>query len=505
MLLKHIFLLSIKQVIRIPIVIELRNINEFEGKFVEFVFEKLVGTQITKNIEVFKRVLKEGGFIFLLDGYDEIFSDKKSKLTSELVNFIDAYNKNYFIITSRPGANVESIPRFNAYLVNELNKIEILQFVKLQLDQVNDEDLTNKILSVIKKPENKDYNSYLSSPLLLSMFILTFNSYPELPKSKSKFYWNVFETLCIKHDNFTKYGGYQHERKSGLQNEEFEDVLKWFSFVSYFKGKYSFDSKYFLEMLRTIKSKLNLDCSTEYLFEDLTVAISIIVQDGLKYKFPHRSLQEYFTALLIKEQNDDVKKIIYQNKTKDLELLTNDSKWNFWNLCKEIDTFSFIKHFELFYLEKFISQMDSTSEYSKCNSFLKWSNFKQGIAMDMKSRLFLGGGSYKNGVEQKVMSYLKIVDVARLSVFNQDDWGSKTAYMIKEEGFLIRNKDVPANFEHYFFNFLTDWDEKKFFYLKELGLAKKIIKCIENAEKLKVVLEKNVSDYESNNSDLLNL
>lgn len=124
--------------------------------------------------------------------------------------------------------------RFQNYYVNELDDTEIKQFIQKQLSIVSESDLSMKIIEVIDKPESQAYKEYLRSPLLLSMFILTFKQFPDLPKSKNKFYYNVFDTLITKHDSLSKRGGFQHERMTGLQNEDIEIILKWFSYLTLF-------------------------------------------------------------------------------------------------------------------------------------------------------------------------------------------------------------------------------------------------------------------------------
>ena len=241
MLMKHIFLSTVNQSYRIPIIIELRNLTDYQGKIYDYVTGILTKNELANSGKLVHRILKEGNFIFLLDGYDEIYSSAKDRITLDIEEFVDTYNKNKFVVTSRPGSNAESLQRFDNFYVQSLNNKQIESFIKLQFNNYEDLESVDTILSIVKKPENKDYKEYLSNPLLLSMFIFTFNTYPELPKYKSKFYSNVFDTLCTKHDAFTKKGFWLHERKSGLKNDDFENILKWFSYVTIFKGKYSFE------------------------------------------------------------------------------------------------------------------------------------------------------------------------------------------------------------------------------------------------------------------------
>ncbi len=195
MLLKHIFLSSIKELFKIPLIIELRNLNDFNGTITDYIYKSIFKNKLAPNKNILERLLSTGNFLFLLDGYDEIYSNQKNKISSDIEEFVDVYSKNYFIITSRPGANVESFQRFDNFQVEPLLPKKIKDFIQLQLKVAENTEAAQRIFTVIDKPENKDYRAYLSSPLLLSMFIFTFNAYPELPRSKSRFYWNVFVSI----------------------------------------------------------------------------------------------------------------------------------------------------------------------------------------------------------------------------------------------------------------------------------------------------------------------
>ena len=238
-LVKHLFLNSITNFYSVPIVIELRDLNENMISILDFIKNNIFHLK-TEYDSILEDFLKQGKVLLMFDGFDEVTSDKKGLIIKEIERFIDQYGKNKYLITTRPGTNIERISRFKNLTVAPLNISEVKEFIQ---KQIKDVALTGRIIEVIEKPDNKEYIHYLSNPLLLSMYILNFNYNPEIPKKKSKFYSNVFDTLYQRHDGLSK-SGFVREKLTSFSQEEFEKILKVFSFISYFENKFTFDIQY---------------------------------------------------------------------------------------------------------------------------------------------------------------------------------------------------------------------------------------------------------------------
>lgn len=352
-ILRHLFLDCIDSYFKIPVKIELRYLNDFEGSLIDYIKEKVFRFQkLATNERIIERLMSSGDFVFFLDGFDEVRSSFKEKVSKEIDDLVKMYHKNCFLLTTRPYTNIEMLPMFSNFVVCDMYDDEILMFIKRQFPMAESE-LANRIIETVKKGEDAAYTSFLSNPLLLSMFILSYQSYAEIPRHKSGFYNQVFDTLYSMHDSLSKLG-YVREKVSDLPKDRIIEVLKLFSFLSYNDEKFVFSVMYANGRLDFIKEKKNsIEFDNSKLLYDLQVNIGILKAEGRDLAFPHRALQEYFSALYIASLLESNKQRIYeklQEKYNNWGFMPNHA--NFYELLSELDQKCFLQYLVIPVCEK---------------------------------------------------------------------------------------------------------------------------------------------------------
>lgn len=346
MLMKHFFLSAVSSTEFIPILIELRNVKDCA--LTAYIKKKIFGFDPNDSDEVFSKLLRSGQLLFILDGFDEIANRDMHQRIQEIEELVDGCPENCFLITTRPGTDVHLLHRFAKYHIRELSDDDIKEFVDLQVRsmEIDDHDgFAKEIKNAIGNDIERNYSEYLKNPLLLSMFIMTFKSHPELPEHRCEFYQNVFDFLWSKHD--ANKIGYQHEKKTNLKVDEIKQILKVFSYYSYLDDQFDFSQHYLEEQLSIICEEENIKCQIEDLIYDLTTTISIIIEDNGVYEFPHRTLQEYFFAHYIKDLPNFKSKVDCFYNDSISQTMNNREYLSLWSLIEELDTFCFRNYFLL--------------------------------------------------------------------------------------------------------------------------------------------------------------
>ncbi len=309
MLMKHCFMNAIANTNLIPILIELRGLNEYEKDNIslkKYIYDVLGNYGFKLEMEYFEYSLETGCYLILFDGYDEVKNSLSQTITDEITSFCNKYSDNYMIMSSRPLNEFVGWPDFIEYESMSLTKEQALSLVS-KLDY--DEDIKKKFCEQLDEELYDEYESFASNPLLLTIMLMTFEERISIPDKKTDFYEQAFATLFHKHDAMKK-GRYRREKMSGLGYEDFKKVFSYFCFRTFFKNEFEFSEKTVLENIERAKEKVlpYLEFKSDDYLDDMNKAVCMLVHEGLNYRFSHRSFQEYFAAVYTTQLSDNEQK-----------------------------------------------------------------------------------------------------------------------------------------------------------------------------------------------------
>lgn len=312
-LMRHLFLDSILQNKKIPIFVELRELNQREKPLLELLKDSLYSNRFELDSEFIDRALKAGHFAIFLDGFDEIMPSIRKNVSKQIQQLAKSYDKNALFLSTRPDQEFSGWSAFNVFQVDPLN---VEQACELVQRLPYDVELKEKFIKELKESLFKEHKSFLSNPLLLSIMLLTYGMSADIPKKLNIFYNQAYEALYQRHDALK--GGFQRGRSCNLDIQDFARVFSAFCIQTYDKRIFQFSKTQALNYLEKIKSLLNLQFDSEDYLSDCLQAVCILVEDGLLISFAHRSFQEYFAARFICDSKPEVQQKLMQRYSENI-------------------------------------------------------------------------------------------------------------------------------------------------------------------------------------------
>lgn len=279
----------------IPIIIELRKLKKDKG-IVAFIEEQFDLFDKKIDRDDLKLLLKEGGFVIFFDGYDEVSAELRQTVTEDIQYFVSRAPENTYILTSREESELSSFSDFFEYSIKPLKMEEAFALIrKYDNNGKKSADLIEKIeaesnLMVLRE--------FLINPLLVSLLYKTYMYKEEIPYKKIEFYKQVYEALFNDHDKSKD--AYVHPKKSGLDINDFENVLTTLGFLGMREWRVEYEKEELIRDIQTaIKNLAGSSPNAQDFLEDMIHAVPLFQKDGNAYRWIHKSFMEYFAAKYI--------------------------------------------------------------------------------------------------------------------------------------------------------------------------------------------------------------
>lgn len=339
---------------RIPIFLELRKLETNQS------LEDAVSSTIAEWIPIFSKknfhVLAESGnLVLFLDGFDEVSRDKIKGFLNEIERWHRYYPKMQMIISSRPGDDIQNI---NAFKVSQLDPYKYPE-QKALIDKLVQEADVRNILKESIEESNSEIKGLLTTPLMVTLYVMIYRASSELPKTQSEFYKNIFSILSTRHDK-TK-PGYKREFNSSLDEVKLQEIFEHFCFTSFRKDELIFSYPRVIEIVSAYIKNKNIKSEAGDILQDFSKVVCLLPVDGLNYTFVHKSIQEYFCASFIIKKSESFKKRFYSDYLNNFMVFSNMK--TVIDFLKDGDRYSYNNFYYIPLLEEYIRVFD-INEYS---------------------------------------------------------------------------------------------------------------------------------------------
>jgi predicted NACHT family NTPase len=257
-------------------------------------------------------LLRQGRFVILLDGLDEVKEADSSRILQQIQGFSNQFAKNLFAITCRIAAREYTFDKFTEVEVSDFDDRQILTFTQQWFqtkgDSINAENFIDKL------KQEPSIRELATSPILLTLLCLVFSESGSFPSNRSELYKEGLDVLLKKWDAKRNIQRDQVYQKLSLKRKE--DLLSQMALDTFEKGKYLFKQKeaeqYITQYIRNLtdantdEDSLQLD--SEAVLKSIESQHSLLVERARGiYSFSHLTFHEYFTARkIVASANCDV-------------------------------------------------------------------------------------------------------------------------------------------------------------------------------------------------------
>lgn len=284
----------------IPILI---NARDYSGDEIEtFIIDsciKFTTPQIDK--ETIRLLIHRGMVIVLFDGLDEMNPTYILSFIEQLKSYSNLNDQSKFVISTRP-TDTKQLEGFFT--------LSLLPFTKQQASKmINkvrfDDEIKIKFLKMLKNTLFSTHKDFCENPLLLTIMLVTYDKVG-IPTKRYQFYKKVYEAMSEKYNQSS--GRSTSQLSSDITPERMLNYLAIFSFRTHYDHKNAFTEEeiaYYLKEIRNGNSGYSEIFTVDDFIEDCVKKLCVLYKDGLKYRFIHRSFQEYFVAYFFSNQTDN--------------------------------------------------------------------------------------------------------------------------------------------------------------------------------------------------------
>lgn len=304
--LKHLALQACRgEIAKTPILISLKEWSDSGEPLDNFIANIFGICGFPDAKEFIGHVLSAGQGLVLLDGLDEVNQEgaERNKMILSLERMAKKYPKSAFCITCRIAASDYDFDAFDYVEIADFDSEQQLTFIERWYQ--DSDDKKQRFLTEWRNQEASGFRELASTPLLLALICLAFDDSLSFPKRRVELYQEAVDALLKKWDSSR--GVFRSEAYQRLSLDRKKQLLSRLAAQNFEEAQYFFaKDKLLLGISSYLASLPRDDMGVQSDPSDVLTAIEaqhgLLVERAYKiYSFSHLTLQEFFTARFIIE------------------------------------------------------------------------------------------------------------------------------------------------------------------------------------------------------------
>jgi hypothetical protein len=283
----------------IPVFIELKKFNTGAINIEKEIAEEFRICGFPSHEAFTATALEQGKLLILLDGLDEVPTERMNEAIRQIQNFVDLHDQNRFITSCRVAAYRHNFRRFSDVAMADFDDAQIEKFITnwFRSEPQTGQDCWQKL----NNEEHRSAKELTQTPLLLTLVCLLYQRSRKFPTNRATLYERALRVLL---EEWAAEKGIPHEDLyRGLDTKRKEMMLSEIAHHAFQADRLFLPKREITDQIEQLLKEMLPD---EKFIDGTAVLKSIEVQHGVLveraegiYSFSHLTLQEYLTAQYI--------------------------------------------------------------------------------------------------------------------------------------------------------------------------------------------------------------
>ncbi len=308
----------------IPVFVDLKVFNKGEINIEKTIAEEFRICGFPSPEESTQKLLQQGKLLVLLDGLDEVATDRMNEAISQIQNFVDAHKQNRYIASCRVAAYRHSFRLFTDVAMADFDDAQIKQFIDNWFRR--EPDIAEDCWQKLNSDEHTAAKELTQTPLLLTLVCLLYERSRKFPTNRSTLYERALRVLL--EEWAAEKGIPQDDLYKGLDTKRKEMMLAEIAHDGFQQNRLFSTRREIADQIEQLLREILPDekgVNGSTVLRTIEVQHGILVEraDGI-YSFSHLTLQEYLTAQHIDDQRQIetlVTKHLTESRWKDVFIL----------------------------------------------------------------------------------------------------------------------------------------------------------------------------------------